>query len=171
MPLSESWLPATILILAAWAGVVMTILTLPGTWVALLAGVIVAWWKPEMISWWTVGTVGALAVIAEVAELAASAAGAAKGGGSKKGAAGAIGGSLLGAIAGAPFLFPLGSIAGGVAGAWLGTILVERGLTGKTWRDSTTAAHGAAKGRLIATAAKGVLAVVIAVVITAAALF
>ncbi len=73
--MTENTIAATLVILASIAGVILTILTLPGTWLAVLMGVIVAIWRPELISWWTVGAAGALAVIAEIVELAASAAG------------------------------------------------------------------------------------------------
>src|SRR5882724_8420150 len=96
-------LAAVIVILASVVGVGLTLLTLPGTWLAVLIAAAVALCRPELISWWTVGAAAALDVIAEVVELVASAAGAAKGGASRAGAIGAITGSLVGAIVGTPF--------------------------------------------------------------------
>lgn len=145
-------------------------LTLPGTWLAVLAGAIAALWRPDMISWWSVGAAAGLAIIAEVVELMASAAGAKRGGASRHGAVGAVVGSLLGALAGSPFLFPIGTIVGGVAGAGVGTLVAERGLKGRTWKESAKAGHGAAVGRLAATILKTALASAIAVVLTVAVL-
>jgi uncharacterized protein YqgC (DUF456 family) len=166
--MTENTIAATLLIIASFAGVILTILTLPGTWLAVLVGIIVAIWRPELISWWTVGAAGALAVIAEAVELFASAAGAKRGGATRKGALGAVIGSFVGAIVGAPFIFPVGSIVGGVAGAGLGAIIAERGIHGRSWQDSAKAGQGAAVGRLVATALKTALAVIIALVLSIA---
>ncbi len=168
MPLSESWIPVSIILLSAWLGVVLTLITLPGTWLALLGGIAVCWWKPELLSPWTVVAVGVLAIIAEVLEFLASALGATRGGSTRKGAMGALVGSIIGAIAGAPFLLPLGSILGGVVGAGVGALIVERGVAGRTWRQSAAAGHGAATGRLVATIAKGAIALVMAIILTLA---
>jgi uncharacterized protein len=166
--MTENTIAAALVILASFAGVILTILTLPGTWLAVLSGVIVAIWRPELISWWTVGAAGALAVIAEAVELFASAAGAKKGGASRQGAIGAVVGSLIGAIVGSAIALVLGAIIGGVLGAGLGALIAERGLKGRSWQDSAKAGQGAAIGRLIATALKTVLAVVIALVLSIA---
>jgi uncharacterized protein YqgC (DUF456 family) len=164
--INQPWVAATVLIVFAWLGVLLTLITLPGLWLALLAGVGVAIWQPELISWWTVGAAGAIAVIAEVLEFAAGAMGASKGGSSKKGAVGALIGSIAGAILGSPIFFPLGTIVGGVIGAGVGTMLIERGVHKKTWQDTTRAGKGAAVGRLAATVIKTALACVMAVILT-----
>jgi len=57
---------------------------------------------------------------------------------------------------------------GGVAGAGLGAVVAERGLKGRTWQDSAKAGQGAAVGRLVATALKTLLALVIALVLSVA---
>jgi uncharacterized protein YqgC (DUF456 family) len=97
--------------------------------------------------------------------------GAAKGGGSKKGAIGAVVGSLIGAIVGSGILlFPLGTIAGSVVGAAIGTMIIEKGVENKTWADTTRAGKGAALGRLAATVGKTTLALIIALVLIIAVL-
>jgi uncharacterized protein YqgC (DUF456 family) len=166
----ESTIAAAIVIAASFLGVVLTLLTLPGTWLAVLAGAGVAIWRPEMISWWTVGAAAALAVVAEVIELIASAAGAKKGGASRHGAVGAVIGSLIGAVVGAPFLLGIGAIIGGVVGAGLGAVIAERGLRGRSWKDSAKAGQGAAIGRLVATVLKTTIALAIALVLSIAVL-
>jgi uncharacterized protein YqgC (DUF456 family) len=161
---------ATIVIVASFAGVILTLLTLPGTWLGLIAAIGVALWRPDLISWWTIGAAGALAVIAEAIELVASAAGAKRGGASKHGAIGAVIGSFVGALLGSPFLFPIGTVVGGVVGAGLGAFIAERAFKGQSWKDSAKAGQGAAIGRLIATVLKTALACVIALVLSIAVL-
>ena len=153
---------ASCVCLASLVGVGLTAITLPGTWVMLLFAVAAKAWQPQMFSWWTVGIAAGLALFGELVEFAASAAGAAKGGSSKKGALGAVAGALLGAVLGAPFLFPIGSIGGAAIGAGVGAILVERGISKRTWTQSAQAGAGAAAGRLFATLAKTIIAVCIA---------
>lgn len=163
-------LAATLVILASFLGVIFTLLTLPGTWLAVLAGAAVAIWRPELISWWTVGGATLLAIIAEILEIFASAAGAKRGGASRQGALFAVIGSLVGALAGS-FVVPIiGTIVGAVLGAGLGAIIAERGLQGRTWRDSAKAGQGAAAGRLAATVLKTILAVFIALLLSIAVL-
>ena len=168
--MTENSIAAAVVIFASWLGVILTILTLPGTWLAVLAGAGVALWRPDLISWWSVGAAAGLAAIAEVVEIIASAAGAKKGGASRHGAIGAVIGSLVGAVVGAPFLLGIGAVIGGVAGAGLGAVIAERGLKGRSWKDSARAGQGAAIGRLVATAIKTFLALVIALVLSIAVL-
>src|SRR5262245_17860889 len=96
-------LAAIIVIFGALLGIVLTTLTLPGIWVALLVGVVCQWWRGELLSWWTLGAVGGIGVIAELLELVASAAGAKKMGGTRRGAIGSLIGAILGALAGTMF--------------------------------------------------------------------
>jgi len=163
------WTAVSLLLLGSLAGIVLTVVTLPGTWLSVAIAAGVAWWRPELLSWYTVGSVLALAAVGEIIEFGASAAGAAKGGASKRGAAGALVGSLVGALVGAPFFFPLGSIVGGVVGAWGGAVLAERGMANRTWRQATRAGTGAAAGRLLATVLKSAVAGIIALVLGFAA--
>jgi uncharacterized protein YqgC (DUF456 family) len=156
---------AAIVILVALVGVGLTLVTLPGTWLMVVAALLCQLWRPEMYNWWTLGVVLTLAVIGELIEFGASAMGAAKFGGSKRGAIGATAGSLIGAIAGSPFFFPIGTIAGGVVGAGAGALLAEKALKKKTWDASGKVAAGAAAGRLVATIAKTGVAVAMACVL------
>lgn len=156
-----------IVVLGALAGVVLTLLTLPGTWFAVLIALgCKVWWQPAMFSWWTLGVVIALAFLGEVLEIAASALGAGRAGASKRGALGGIVGSILGAVVGSMvLLFPIGTIVGAVVGAGLGAAIVERGSTDKTWKQSAKVGTGAAVGRLTATILKTILAAAIALIL------
>lgn len=158
-----------IVVIASLLGVLLTALTLPGTWVAILVAVACQFWRPGMFSLWTLGTVIAIAVAAEVIEIAASAAGARHTGGSKRAAWGAVGGSLVGLIVGSGVFPVVGSIVGAIVGAGLGALLVERHAEGKTWTASAKVGGGAAAGRLVATVVKTALSAVIGVILSVAA--
>lgn len=163
-------LAAAIVILMSGLGIALAALTLPGAWVALLAAVICKLWRPELIEWSTIGVGAGIALAGEIIEIFASAAGAARAGGSRRGAIGAVVGSLLGAIVGAPFLLLVGAIIGAVLGAGVGAVIAERGFAGRTWRDSARIGTGAAIGRFWASVVKVGLAAVIALILTIAVL-
>ncbi len=160
---------AITVIVAAFAGVALTILTLPGIWLALLVAVGCQLWRDqELFSWWTLGAVAAIGVVAEVLELAASAVGSTKMGGTKRGAVGSLIGAIVGALAGTMFIpVPvLGTILGGAIGAGLGAVLFERHGGRMGWKDSMKVGSGAAAGRFIATIMKAGFAFAAAVVLT-----
>ncbi|MBI1191158.1 MAG: DUF456 family protein [Tepidisphaera sp.] len=166
------WTAATLLVVVSLVGIVLTLLTLPGTWLIVLAALLVKLWQPGMLSWWVIGAAIGLAILGEVVEFGASALGATKGGASKRGAAGAVIGSLLGALIGSIVPpFPLGTIVGGVLGAGVGTLLVEKGVVARSWKDAAKSGSGAAAGRLLATVAKTSLACVIAILVSVAGFF
>lgn len=165
-----SILAGVIVAIGALLGIVLTLLTLPGTWFAVLVAVGCELWRPELFSWWTLGAAIGVAAVAEVLEIFASAAGAGRAGGSKAAAIAAVIGSIVGAIVGsALLLFPIGTIAGAIIGAGLAAGLVERGKSGKSWRDSARVGTGAATGRFAATVVKVSLACVIAAILIVAA--
>jgi uncharacterized protein len=145
--------------LACLAGVMLTVLTLPGNWLIVLAATGVAAWQPGVIGWWTVVALVMLAALGEGLEFIAS----------KQGAIGALIGTLVGAIAGLPVLPPIGPIVGGALGAAAGTIIAERGVQKRSWGESARAGTGAAIGRLVATLAKALIAIVMALVACLAA--
>jgi uncharacterized protein YqgC (DUF456 family) len=164
----EQWAAGGVIVLCSLLGIALTAVTLPGVWIAAGAGAVVALWRPELISWWTVGAAFALAGLAELVEFGASAVGAAKVGGTKAGAMGSIVGTIVGAIVGAPFFFPIGTIVGGVLGAGVGALIAERGIAKRTWHESAKAGSGAAVGRFVATVLKTVIAVAIALTLSLA---
>lgn len=162
--------------LLAWAGVVLTLFTFPGIWLAIACAGLAQWWwwdrfQTPMFSWWTLGICAGLGVLAEVFELVASAFGAAKAGGTKKSAVGSVVGGAFGAIIGT-ILIPipiLGTILGAAIGAGGGALLLEKHWGEKTWKDAGKVGAGAAAGRLAATLAKLAFAVVIAAILSVAA--
>lgn len=164
-------LAGVLMILASALGVILTAITLPGTWAIILCSLLIQWWSPGgpmPFDWWTIGACVGLALLGEIFEFGASAVGAKKAGGSKRGALGAAIGSLIGAIAGAPFLFLIGAIIGAVLGAAIGAIIAERAWVGRSWKESTIVGSGAAAGRLAASVVKVGIAGVIGLVLTVA---
>ncbi len=168
------YLIGSCIIAAAWAGVLLTLVLLPGMWITVLVvliGQLVA--REPLMSWWTVGAIALIAAVGEVVETFASAAGAKRFGASKAGMTAAVVGSFVGALAGTillPFLPVLGTLAGALLGAGLSTIVVERGMADKTWKQSAAAGGGAAAGRALAVVGKVSLAALQATVLTVAVL-
>lgn len=152
----------------AIAGIVLTVLSLPGTWLAVLVAAVCKLWQPDTMSWWVIAAAAALATLAEVVEFAASAVGTAKAGGSKRGGVGSLVGGLAGAIFGAPFFFGLGAIPGAVIGAGLGAVAAEKAWAKRSWGEAGKSGQGAAVGRLVATVLKVAFAMAIALLLTIA---
>lgn len=145
-------------------GVGLTLLTLSGQWVPILAalGLLLAW-NPGLYSWWTLVVAAVVALGAEVLEMGAGAVGAAKAGGGKKAALGAVVGALAGAVAGT-VLVPvpvIGTVLGAVVGAGLAAAVVERGTTEKSWGAAAKVGGGAAAARLVAVLVKTGAAVIV----------
>jgi len=167
-----SILAAFIILIASLVGALFTLVTLPGTWLIILVALVCQWafGEPRIFSWWTLGAVTALALAAEVYELVASAAGSTKSGGGRSGAIGSIIGAVVGAIAGS-FVVPIiGTLLGAVLGAGVGAIVLERGVSRKSWSASYTIGKGAAMGRFTATIIKAFIAAAIGLTLTVAAL-
>ncbi|MEM1330780.1 MAG: DUF456 domain-containing protein [Planctomycetota bacterium] len=143
-------LAAVLVSLASLVGVLLTLLTLPGTWAMLLVAMLAWAWRPELYHWGWIAGAGVLAAGAEVAEFLASAAGARKAGGSRSASVAAIIGALIGGLLGTVFIpVPLvGTITGAVAGAAMGAFAAERAVAGGTWRESYRVGQGAGVGRL-----------------------
>ncbi|KAA0214919.1 MAG: DUF456 domain-containing protein [Leptolyngbya sp. PLA3] len=166
------YVAATIVTLMAFLGVGLTLLTLPGIWVAIGTAVLVdLLWYPEMISLRVLIAALVLGVLAELSELLASAAGSAKAGGTRHGAIWSIVGAIVGAIAGTPFVPILGTVVGGVIGAGIGALLGEVVFAKKTWGEAARIGQGAAVGRLLSTVIKTGFAAGIAVLLSVAAWF
>ena len=157
---------------ASLLGVVLTLLTLPGTWFIILVALACQWWCEGLFEWWTIALCAALALAGEVVEFAWSARGAQRTGGTRPGMIGSIVGGLVGAVLGT-FLIPVplvGTIVGATVGAGLGAVAGERGMSRRSWRESATVGRGAAVGRLTAVVIKTVIAGAIGLVLTAGAL-
>ena len=156
----------------------LNVFGIPGNWLVLLASAVFEWLVPAesaiALGWRTLVVLLVLAVLGEIVEFLAGAAGVSKAGGSKRGAAlallGSLAGGLVGVIVGVPIPLVGSVIAailfaalGAMAGAALGEIWRGRDLE-TTWRIAKLAFWG----RLAGTLGKTILgAVMIAVVIAA----
>jgi uncharacterized protein YqgC (DUF456 family) len=109
----------TLLNLAFWASILFG---MPGIWLMVLTAALIDWLQPEvfMFSRATLYVSAGLALLAEILEFMMGAAGARQAGGSKRGAALAIVGGVIGAILGTALPIPvLGTLIGASAGAFL----------------------------------------------------
>ncbi|MBL8764140.1 MAG: DUF456 domain-containing protein [Phycisphaerae bacterium] len=163
------WVIACVLAAATCVGVLMTLLTLPGTWFIVLAALGCQWWRPGTFSWWTLGAASAVCLAAEVMELAAGSWGSRRAGGGRSGSVGALIGTVCGAIAGSLVLPVVGTIVGAVGGAGVGALVAERAVAGRGWGDSARAGGGAAAGRAAAMIIKAGCAALVGAALTIAA--
>ena len=163
------------ILLASWA---LTLLGAPGNWLMVVATATYAYFvpvdSPAAIGWQIVVILLVLAGLGEIFELLAGAAGTASVGGTKRGAALALVGSILGGLLGVfigmpiPLLGPIFAALlfaglGAMAGAMLGEVWAGRNV-GTSWRVGKAAFWG----RLAGTLGKMLVgAVMIAVVLAA----
>jgi hypothetical protein len=160
--------------LISGVGMLLQVVTLPGIWLIVLAGVVyqgIAMYAgiPLPFSWWTLGIALALAVIGEIVEFATGALGAAAGGGRTRGAAGAMLGGVMGAVIGIfvfAFIPIIGPLIGALLGAALGAFVGEISYGDRTAGQATLPAVGAAVGRVAGVMAKIVLAATIWVMLS-----
>ena len=160
---------ATLLSLWSLICVVLTAVTLPGTYLMVLGALVVAFVAPDLLSWWTIGGLAMGVVIAEIAEFVSSAAGAAAGGSTKHGLWGATIGGIVGAIAGTAVTPIIGTIIGGIVGAGLFAAAFEKFGASRTWAETGRAASGAVAGRFLATVVKSGIALTMAIGVMVAA--
>lgn len=171
---------AALLIVVLLIGWVLTAFTLPGNWLMVLATAVFAFFFPDVegggIGWVVVGILLLLAILGELIELAAGAIGAARVGGSKRGAALAMVGSLIGAVVGAIVGLPIpvvGTVVGAILFAGIGSL--AGAMLGESWkgRDLETGwkiGQAAFWGRLLGSAAKVTVGSIIFVVAAVAAI-
>lgn len=160
----------TLLNIAFWFGIMFN---LPGTWLMVLVPAILEWWMPGqfMFSWTILFVAAGLAVLGEVLEFALGAAGSRHAGGSKRGAALAILGSLIGGILGTALPVPIvGTLIGACLGAFVGALIGDL-WAGRSLFQSFEAGQGAAIGRFWGTLSKLAVGAVIVVVLALAAFF
>lgn len=127
------WATLLVIVNAGWA--LTVVLGLPGTWLIVATTAAVAWLNRAELQAGTPGMIGAatlaallvLATLGELIEFLAGAAGAKRGGGSRRGAWGAIFGGIAGAIVFLPLIpVPLvGSLIGACLGAGVGAAAFE----------------------------------------------
>jgi len=162
---------ATLLLLLNLVFWVSILFNLPGTWLMVLAAVLVEWLGPgdylfsAGVLYWATG----LALLGEVLEFVLGAAGSRKAGGSKRAAGLAIVGGIVGAIMGTGIPIPIvGTLFGACVGAFAGSLLGDR-WAGRSIDASIEAGRGAAVGRLWGTAAKMIVGAAIVVLLGIAA--
>jgi uncharacterized protein YqgC (DUF456 family) len=140
-----------------------TLMGLPGNWLMIGTALLLMWITDSAaLSWWTIGAVIGVAVVGEIIELIAGASGSKKAGGTRWGAAGALGGGIGGALFGT-VLIPvpvIGTIAGAVIGAFAGSAALEL-MSGRPHAQALRAGRGAAVGHFIGTMTKFSLGCVI----------
>jgi len=157
-----------ILALVLFAGLLLIPLGLPGIW--LMVGA-VALYNPltgtEAVGTVTIVGILLLAGVAEVIEFTLAARYTRQYGGSKRAGWGAIVGGIVGAIVGVPIPV-IGSVIGAFVGSFAGALIAEWSRGTKTG-PATRVATGALLGRVMATAAKVAIGMVMAVWTLAAA--
>jgi uncharacterized protein YqgC (DUF456 family) len=159
---------AAMLLVALLVGWVLTVLSLPGNWLIVGAAAIYAWFYSSdshvAFEWpWLVALV-LLALVGEGLELIAGALGVKKGGGSKRAALLAIGGSVVGSIVGALLGLPIpviGSLIAVLLCASLGALggaMLGEAWKGRDWAQGWQVGQGAFWGRLAGSLAKVIVA-------------
>jgi uncharacterized protein YqgC (DUF456 family) len=160
----------TVLNLVFWIGILFG---LPGMWLMVLVTAVLKWWQPGyvLVSWTVLGVAAGLAVLGEALEFVLGAAGSRHAGGSKRAAALAIIGSLVGGIAGTALPVPIvGTLIGACLGAFAGSLIGDL-WAGRPLFPSFEAGWGAAVGRFWGTVSKLVIGGIIVVVLALAAFF
>jgi uncharacterized protein YqgC (DUF456 family) len=150
-----------VVLVVCWAA---NLLGAPGNWAMVLAAAVYWWFMPPEhrvhFHWGVLVAMAVLAALGEVVEFAAGAAGASKAGGSKRSAALALAGSLLGGIVGLFVGLPIpvvGQIAAALIfaslGAMGGAVLGEH-WKGRTLEEGMKVGQAAFWGRLWGTLGK-----------------
>jgi uncharacterized protein YqgC (DUF456 family) len=162
-------MPYLLLVGVQLVGLLLTALGFPGLWVQVLSLGAYAWYGDfQAVSQISVGVVVFLALLAEMAEFLLGARYARRYGGGRRAAWGAILGGGIGALVGFPLPL-LGSVFGAMLGAFLGATLLEL-TTGRGATPAVRAGWGAFLGRVVATAMKAGVGVVIFVLTLVVAL-
>ena len=153
-----------ILTLLALAGLFLTAIGLPGTWIFLAVASASALFDPASpVAWWSLVAGVVLGLIAEGIEWVTASRYARKYGGSQRSAWGALFGGIAGAIVGFPI--PLfGPLVGALAGTFIGALVAEYSVSGVSG-GAERVAWGAMVGRIVATVAKLGIGFVIAVLV------
>ena len=178
-----TYLVAALFTLLGAACVASIIFSLPGAWIMLGIALVIEWldqfWRvpdaagrTQTFEWWLLGVCLGLALLGELIELVAGAAGAKRGGGGRRGMIGALIGGILGAIILTSFIpIPVvGTLIGAVIGTFVGAVIGEvTGPQAKTVAGSMKPALGATIGRVLGTAGKMAVAIVMWLALSVAA--
>jgi uncharacterized protein YqgC (DUF456 family) len=169
---------AGLLVVAAAIGWLSQLIGLPGNWIIVAAVAIYVWLGPSdgvaAIGVEVLAALVVLAVVGEVVEFVAGSAGVTRAGGSRRGALGALAGSMVGGVAGLFVGVPIpivGSLAAallfGGLGALVGAFLAETG-QGRDFDSSFSVGKAAFYGRIIGTLGKMIVGSVMVIVTLAA---
>ena len=158
----------TLVNLLCWIGILFG---LPGMWLMILFPVLLKWWQPDqfMVSWTVLGVAVGLAALGEVLDLGLGAAGSRRIGGTTRGAALALAGSIVGGLMGVVLPVPLvGPLLGACLGAFVGALLGDL-WAGRTLFQSLAAGRGAAIGRFWGTVVKLAIGAIMVIMLAIAA--
>jgi hypothetical protein len=158
--------------------VLLVVAGLPGTWLMILAAIIVdcvdrMWLPPgSPLTFHPVTIVVAIVVglVGELLEFAMSAVGAQRFGATKRGMLGAMIGGVAGALAGTALIWIpiLGTIVGALVGTAAGAVIGETWRGQKSMKEATQPAIGAVIGRVLGTLAKLPVAVIVLAILVVA---
>ncbi len=158
----------TLMNLVFWVGILFN---LPGTWLMILVPAVLKWWWPGQIlyDWTVLGVAAGVALLGEVLEVVLGAAGSRHVGGTIRGAALALVGSIVGGIIGIALPVPIvGPLLGACLGAFVGALCGDLWAGRPLWQ-SLKAGRGAAVGRLWGTVVKLAAGAIIVVLLAIAA--
>jgi len=163
-----------LLVVANTCFVFLTFFAIPGNWLIVAATCLFAWMfrDQQFFSVYTLVVIAALAAVGEIVELFSGVGGAKRAGASFYGAAGALAGMLLGALAGT-FLIPvpfLGTVVGSCSGAALGCVLIEL-FAGRDIKKTFRFGLGAGVGVFVGTMTKFIIGCTICLIILIAGIF
>ncbi len=162
---------ALVVVLAAicFAGVALSLLQLPGTWMILCAATLYAWYY----GWSRIGLIGlgvmlGLAIVGEIVETLGGAVLAKRSGASKRAAWYGLAGGMIGAIFLSIPVPVFGTIIGAAVGCFAGALIAELQV-GKRWDEGTKSGVYTAVGRTLGSMFKVMIAATIACIATAQA--
>ena len=153
--------------LCCLAGVLLTALRLPGTWLILVTALVYGWWTDfAEVGWVMIGALIGVALLGEAIELLASIFTARKAGASRQAAWGGLLGGILGMIfLSIPiFIPPIGTIFGALIGCFLGAAIAEYAVR-KKLAQGAKVGFFSALGFILGTATKTALALLMAAVL------
>ena len=132
-------------------GFLLTLMTLPGNWLMIVATALYAWLTHgKILGWRMILVLVVLGIIGEVVETVAGSAGAKRAGGTRRGSVGALIGGILGAFF-FTGLIPIpivGTVIGVLVGVFAGAVFFE--LSGeRSSGEAVAIGYGAAHGRFI----------------------
>jgi uncharacterized protein YqgC (DUF456 family) len=140
-----------LLLVIALAAIVLNVVSLPGNWVILAAGLgMCIYHNGHRPGWIALVAIFVVLLVAEVIELISGLMGARKFGASKAASWGAVGGAIIGGVVGIPPLtlptLGLDHLFAAVAGAFLAAWIIEL-IRQRPMKQASLAALGAALGR------------------------